>query len=368
MTTVLHLLNGEQYSGLERLVDHLAGAAPAHGYRLVLALLKPGAMRARMVSRNAEVHEVPMQSRFDLRVAGRIAAIASDAGCGLLHSHTVRSALVARSVQRLTRLPWVHHVHSPALHESQHRFRNLLNFAVEARVLRHADSLVTVAGGLSRYVTRRYRIEHGRVTIAPNGVPDRDSAPGVQKSAAPVILTVGLFRPRKGLEHLVDAAGRLRDARLDFRLQIAGEFVDAGYEAAIRRRVERLGLVDRVEFLGFLENVDEALLACDVFVLPSLYGEGMPMAVLEAMAMGRPVVASDIDGIRELLQDGSGLLVPPAHPRSLAEALSRLIASPALRVELALAGQQRQRRFHSVQVAQQRIFDVYRNLLRPSAS
>ena len=107
---------------------------------------------------------------------------------------------------------------------------------------------------------------------------------------------------------------------------------------------------------------------CDVFVLPSLYGEGMPMAVLEAMAMGRPVVASDIDGIRELLQDGSGLLVPPAHPRSLAEALSRLIASPALRVELALAGQQRQRRFHSVQVAQQRIFDVYRNLLRPSAS
>ena len=93
---VLHLLNGEQYSGLERLVDRLVDAAPSHGFRLVLALLKPGRMRLRMSSRLAEIHEVQMRSRFDLGVADRVGAIAVAAGCRLLHSHTVRSARVAR--------------------------------------------------------------------------------------------------------------------------------------------------------------------------------------------------------------------------------------------------------------------------------
>ena len=78
---VLHLLNGEQYSGLERMVDHLVAAAPTQGFRLVLALLKPDRMRQRMSAKGGEVHEVPMRSRVDLSGTGRITAIATAAGC-----------------------------------------------------------------------------------------------------------------------------------------------------------------------------------------------------------------------------------------------------------------------------------------------
>ena len=112
----------------------------------------------------------------------------------------------------------------------------------------------------------------------------------------------------------MQAAGLLRDAGHEFRLRLAGEFADAAYQASIRSLVERLQLGERVEFPGFVADVDAVLRDCDVFVLPSLKGEGMPMALLEAMAQARPVVASDIDGIREVVGDAAGLLVPPAQP------------------------------------------------------
>lgn len=382
LTPVLHLLNGEVYSGLERVVDHLADAAPASGFNLLLAFLKPDTMRARMSSTRAAVHEMPMRSRFDLGVARAAAVLATDSGCRLLHSHTVRSALVARRVQRLTGLPWVHQVHSPALRESARRGMNLANYLAEATVMRHADWVVTVSRGLADYVLRHYRVSPDRITVVPNGVEapraaprrsspdgradklaDGASCPVRQPDRGCIVLSVGLFRDRKGIEHLVDAAALLRDAGHHFRLRLAGEFADPGYEAAIRRRVRALGLLEHIEFLGFVRDVAQALDDCDVFTLPSLYGEGMPMAVLEAMAHERPVVASDIDGIRELLEGGAGLLVPPASAQHLADALGRLVTDPHLRARLACSGRERQRQRHSLEAVGLQIFDGYRRLL-----
>jgi glycosyltransferase involved in cell wall biosynthesis len=366
--SVLQLLNGEQYSGLERVVDHLIAGAPGQGFRMVLALLKPHTMRSRMLSGCDAIHEVPMRSRFDLRVADAAARVATESACTLVHSHTVRSALVARRVQRLTHLPWVHHVHSPALYESQRRGMNLMNFVAEAAVMRNADAVITVTESLASYVTRSYRVAPNRVSVVPNGVVDKSFANTKRAQAtALTVLAVGLFRPRKGIEHLVGASALLAAAGHNFRLQLAGEFADRSHEAKIRAQVERLGLVELVDFAGFIPNVTPALSACDVFVLPSLYGEGMPMAVLEAMAVGLPIVASDIDGTRQLLDGGAGLLVQPGSAHSLAEAIGRLLTDAPMRRKLALAAQRRQRQRHSVTGMQSRVFGVYRRLLADDA-
>lgn len=378
---ILHLLNGEQYSGLERLVDQLAAAAPLHGFRLVLALLKPDRMRQRMSSQAAQLHDVPMRSRVDLEVADRVATIAVAAGCRLVHTHTVRSALVARRLQRSIGLPWLHHVHSPALHESNHVVMNVANYLAEAFVMRRADQVVTVSQALAGYVRARYRVPRARIEVVANGVADAavgderademaDEMPhgiAAQAGKEVTLLTLGLFRPRKGIEHLVQAAGLLRDAGHTFRLCLAGEFADAGYGASIRSLIDRLRLRDRVELPGFVADVDAVLRGCDVFVLPSLKGEGMPMALLEAMARARPVIASDIDGIREVLGDGAGLLVPPAQARDLAQALARLITSPSLRRRLGQAARARQRSRHGLAASQHRLFDCYRRLLSDHA-
>lgn len=362
-TRVLHLLNGEQYSGLERVVDQLIAGASAGGFRMDLMLLKPQAMRRRMFSRCDVVHNLPMRSRFDFGVASAAARIAKESGCAPIHSHTVRSALVARRVQRLTGLPWAHHVHSPALQDSERTSRNLLNFVAEASVLRHANMVMAVSQGLASYVARRYRVAPERVAVVANGVSDRLRADSTAIDPVATILTVGLFRPRKGIEHLVDATALLIGAGHGIRLRLVGEFADAGHEASIRARVKRLGLERTIDFMGFVPDVAQVLDAGGIFVLPSLYGEGMPMALLEAMAAGLPTVASDIDGVRELLAGDSGLLVPAGSAPLLAHAIGKLIADPGLRVKLALAAQSRQRRWYSVQRMRESVFEQYRRLL-----
>ena len=287
-----------------------------------------------------------------------------ESDCALVHSHTVRSALVAWRVQQATDLPWVHHVHSPALHESERRGMNLLNFLAEAAVMRYADSVVTVSQALAEYVTRWYRVAADRVVVVPNGVscePAHRVAPSATGRCT--VATVGLFRPRKGIEYLVDAARLLVDDGHDLRVRFVGEFADRGYETAIHERVCRLCLAERVEFVGFVGDVRTEMSACDVFTLPSLYGEGMPLALLEAMAGARPIVASDIPGVRELLADGAAVLVPPASSVSLADGIGRLLTNPRSAKALGAAARRRQQERYSVESMQNAVFAGYRQLL-----
>jgi glycosyltransferase involved in cell wall biosynthesis len=171
-------------------------------------------------------------------------------------------------------------------------------------------------------------------------------------------VTTARLDAQKGLLHLVEAARAVPAAVF----LIAGEGPErTDLEAAARRSA----VEDRVRLLGPRDDVPALLAACDVFVLPSLF-EGAPLAILEAMAAGRPVVASRIGGVDELLLDGvTGLLVPPADPAALAGAILRLIATPALRVRLADAGRERARAFDAPAMARA-VMALYDEVVGPA--
>jgi glycosyltransferase involved in cell wall biosynthesis len=138
--------------------------------------------------------------------------------------------------------------------------------------------------------------------------------------------TIALFRPRKGMEVLLDALAKLRAQGSPVRLRAVGGFETPEYEREVKRLAEKLGLADSVEWTGFTEDVDGALAEMDVFVLPSLFGEGLPMVLLEAMAAGVPVVATRVEGVPEALRDHcEGLLAEPGDPCSLARAIRRVV-------------------------------------------
>jgi glycosyltransferase involved in cell wall biosynthesis len=154
-------------------------------------------------------------------------------------------------------------------------------------------------------------------------------------SEASLLLVVAALFQRKGVDVLLDALARLADDGLRPALWIAGQ---GPARPALEKQARELGLDHQVRFLGERGDIADLLAACDVFILPSR-SEGLGVAALEAMAAGRAIVATRVGGLAEAVVDEStGLLVPPADPAALAGALARLLRDPALRARLAEAG------------------------------
>jgi glycosyltransferase involved in cell wall biosynthesis len=175
----------------------------------------------------------------------------------------------------------------------------------------------------------------------------------------PMIVTVGQLKEKKGLRHLIDACRILADRGVELECEIVG---DGPLRDELAAQIASLGLGDVVRLTGALPHpqVVERYRRASVFVLPCVVAadgdrDGIPNAILEAMAMAIPVVSTPISGIPEVVRDGeTGVLVPPAEPVALADALERLLASPAVRTDLGT----RAREFVTAE------FDITRNVRR----
>jgi glycosyltransferase involved in cell wall biosynthesis len=182
-------------------------------------------------------------------------------------------------------------------------------------------------------------IRASRVTVVERGRErHRLGHPGAQRRAAAraalglgpgdeVLVTVGRQEFQKGQRHLLEAFAAIAQSRPRLVLLIVGR---EGHATAELRQVhQESGLGERVRFLGYRSDVAEMLAAADLFVFPSLY-EGLGGALIEAMALGLPIVASDIPALREVVEEGNNaMLVPPGDPRALADALRRMLDDPA---------------------------------------
>lgn len=160
---------------------------------------------------------------------------------------------------------------------------------------------------------------------------------GERASGATNLLFVGRLDRVKGVMVLFDALVALLDRGVDVRLCLVG---DGPQRAELERRCTRLDLGERVRFAGYqnAEQVQQHLERCDVFVLPS-FAEGVPVSLMEAMARRRPVIATAVGGVTELVTPGeSGLVVPPGNVEALAEAIAALAADPSLRAAMGASG------------------------------
>jgi glycosyltransferase involved in cell wall biosynthesis len=277
-------------------------------------------------SQDAPLYELAMRGRLDLRAAWHVARIIRREGYEIVHAHTPRSALIARTAAALTGVPLVCHVHSPASRDSTRRLQNRVNALAERFSLRGAGRVIGVSESLGRHLERS-GLRAERIRVVPNGVPAAGPLPARERPAGTWTLgTVALFRPRKGIEVLLDALARLHARGLPVRLRAVGPFETPEYQRKIRGQASRLGIDGLIEWTGLREDVNAELAAMDLFVLPSLFGEGLPMVVLEAMASGVPVVATRVEGVPEAIRDGlDGLLCEPGDAEDLARAIESVV-------------------------------------------
>jgi glycosyltransferase involved in cell wall biosynthesis len=219
-------------------------------------------------------------------------------------------------------------------------------------LLAAADGVTAVAGSLLAKVRATVPGMTGRVAIIPNGAPMMHSSPTMHSPPEDYAITVGLLIRRKGMDVLIKALALLRSRGVEQRLMIvgAGEEHDSLVALAREQRVD-----DLVVFAGVKPH-DEVLKLIQrsrFFVLASR-AEGLPLVVVEAMMCGRAVVATRVDGVPDIVTNGStGLLVEPEVPEALADAMERLVSDAALRERLAKAGRRMAERFRWSEIAGQ---------------
>ena len=323
---VLHVINGEFYAGAERVQDLLAKRLPAFGFSVGFACVKLDLFGELRESRSAPLFDVPMWTKFDLRAAYRVARIVRERGYRLIHGHTVRTALIGGTAAALTGVPMVYHAHSPSSHDSIRRWTDWFNGRIEQLSLKHVSRVIAVSQAMAEHV-KQEGFDPSRITVVPNGVPAvTDLAPRSTPQGRWTLGVVALFRPRKGLEVLLDALAMLLHDGLPVHLRAVGTFESPKYAAEISALARRLQLTEHITWTGFSGDVANEMQRMDLVVLPSLFGEGLPMVVLEAMASGVPVVATRVAGVPEAIRDRQdGLIVEPGNAEELARAVAGLV-------------------------------------------
>lgn len=228
--------------------------------------------------------------------------------------------------------------------------------AATARLLN--DHFHAVSHAVKDASVRTLRLDPADVTVVPRGRdPARLGDPGAGRreqvrralgvaSDQRVLLNVGRREYQKGQRYLIEAAAMMRERFPDAVWLVAGR--DGNESADLAWRRAATGLEQQVRFLGHVDDVPELLAAADVFVFPSLY-EGLGGAVIEAMALGVPVVASDLPSIREVTGDGAAAaLVRPGDPGALAGAIEELLTDPVRAQTLGTAGRRRFQRHYTL--------------------
>jgi phosphatidyl-myo-inositol alpha-mannosyltransferase len=235
---------------------------------------------------------------------------------------------------------------------------------VARRVLDHLAVALAVSDAAANYHAGALGRSASTFRVIPNGVDvarfaEAQPLVDLVDRDRPTLLFVGRLERRKGLEPLVRAFTRLKSDRPDLRLLVVGDGPErARCEALLPPRLRQ-----DVTFLGRIPHDDlpRAYATTDIYVAPSLGGESFGIVLLEAMAAGRPLVASDIPGYRSVASDGrQGRLVAPGDPVALAEAIAALLDNPALRGAMAEDGRRTVAAYDWVQVAA-RVADAYRD-------
>ncbi len=279
----------------------------------------------------------------------------------VVHVHAAsRASFVRKSIvlliARLAGCKTIFHLHGGGFRQ----FATVEAGGMMRRWIRHtleaSSVVITLSSGWAGFV--RGFAPKARVMVVPNSVP-LPAASSVQPEPAR-ILFLGRLEPAKGVFELLGAGARLAAHYPDLRLVFGGE----GDAEALRKRAAALGIQDRIELLGWVGPQERAaqLARAAVFCLPS-HAEGLPMAMLEAMAAGTAVVASNVGGIPETIVDGdNGLLAPPRDEQALADKLAQLVGDDALRTRLAQRARATIAQHYSTEVVCGQLSALYREL------
>ena len=329
---VIHLLAPARVGGLERVVHTLSNGLAKEGVAVVVAEIVGGSpcaplTRSKGEPGGLELVSIPVAERAYIAERRAIRSLLRHVKPDILHTHGYRPDVLDSPVARALGIPTVTTVHG----FTGGGFRNRLYEWLQKRAFRRFDAVVAVSRSIAEAVLEA-GVNSEKIHLVRNAWhPDaelmsRDLARrelGLRHEEK-VLGWVGRLTQEKGPEVMLRAMERLRAS--DVRLCMIGS---GAMEAGLRRLAERLGIQDRIKWVGEITDAYRFFSALDVMVLSS-WTEGTPMVLLEAMAAEVPIVTTAVGGIPDMLSPAEAVLVPPGSPESLAEAIRNVVSEPEM--------------------------------------
>ena len=373
--TILQVLPAMESGGVERGTVEITQAIKEAGM-IPLVASQGGAMEPHIRHAGGEHITLPLASKNPLTIyqnSMRLASLIRERKVSLVHARSRAPAWSAYWATQSARIPFVTTWHG--VYGTEGPFKRRYN-----SVMSHADRIISVSKYVHEHVKREYGIEESKLRLIPRGVDIdvfSENAVVPQRIAElttkwqlpdqpiPIILCPARITPIKGQDVLIDALAELKD--LSFLCLFVG--TDAGHEEYAEQLTKQIrvhGLEGKARLVGTTSYMVEAYMLSHLVVLPTIKPESFGRVSIEAQAMGRAIIATDLGGVREtLVNNETGYLVAPGNPKALAEALRfALLRSP----EMVQAMQHYARQFvadnFSLALMQSKTIAVYQELLR----
>lgn len=364
-TLSLHINTEHGWRGGEAQTLMLARGLRERGQQVIVAAREGGGLAHRAEGAGLETWTHPMRSEFDPGAILGIARLMRSRRPSIVHYHTSHAVTLGTLARLLA---------APAVPDLRAVLTRRVSFSLKRNPLARIkyrfriDHVIAVADGVRWVLIQEglrpdsISVIHSAIDLSRFGGADLTDAAARFRQDLGVsgdgnlLGSVGALVEHKGHAILIEAFGEIAPARPGLHLALVG---DGPLRAQLESQASAAGVGDRIHFTGHRDDIPAVMTSFDLFVLPSISGEGSPAVVKEAMACGVPVVASGLEGVREIVEEGTeGLLVPPGSPASLSEAIVTLLDDPASRERLVQRGRKRVRDF-SVERMVERTLEVY---------
>lgn len=330
----------------------LAKSLDRNKFEVSVSAREGGPLVDEVKKNNLAFFSVPFQKKYDRRIIDRISRLLEENQIDILHTHGGIAGFYGRWAARRCRIPVIiHTLHGIHYLHYQNIFLKWIYVLLERYFSRFTDGIIFVSEADFESGKKYKLAPESRMYLIKNGadffsitekkleamrIDEMRFKLGLE-SDTPVIGTVARLHRQKGIIYLLRAAPIIHRQFPGVKILIAG---GGPLEKKLRRKARRLGKERYFFLLGERSDVQTILSFFDIFVLPSLW-EGLPLVLLEAAAAGKPIVATDIDGVREILRDReTGILVPPKNPEKLAQAIICLLQDRQLAQSLGRKAQE----------------------------
>lgn len=371
---ILYAIDNLEFGGGERGFLQIIGGLYQGNYSLKVACNCGGEFEARLRAMNIQLERVNMKSKFNLFTILKLIRILKEGRFHIIHSQGARADFFGRVSGRLVGIPHILcTIQMPVEGFDVGRLRKKIYRFIDSLTECYVETFIVVSDFLRKVLIERHGIPAQRVVKIYNGVelsqyhPDAEHGKlrkewGIPQDV-PFTGAIGRMVWQKGFKYFIEAAPEI------VRVVPEAMFLFVG-DGPLKKELEDLAaslkVKERIIFAGFRSDTREILSAIDLLVIPSLL-EGFPMITLEGMAMAKPIVATNIDGITEQITDGiNGILVPPKDPSALAKAVIRVLNDKEWAKAMGLSARGKVEQDFSVEKMVAETEKVYMSLLKAS--